>query len=47
MSYTGIWAAAPTNAHVPATGRGIDTLQLTMNAKNLAFSRIINGADSL
>jgi hypothetical protein len=29
----GMWAAAPTNATVPTTGQGIDTLQLTMNAK--------------
>jgi hypothetical protein len=29
----GMWAAAPTNATVPTTGEGIDTLQLTMNAK--------------
>ena len=31
----GIWAAAPTNATVPTTGQGIDTLQITMNAKSL------------
>ena len=31
----GTWAAAPTNARIPPTGQGIDTLQLTMNAKNL------------
>ena len=31
----GMWAAAPTNARVPTTGQGIDTLQLTMKAKSL------------
>jgi hypothetical protein len=31
----GLWAAAPSNARIPTTGRGIDTLQVTMNAKGL------------
>jgi hypothetical protein len=31
----GVWAASPTNARAPSTSRGIEPLQLMMNAKGL------------
>ena len=36
----GMWAVSSTNARVPSLGRGIDPLQVMMNAKGLATAEI-------